>query len=113
MTAMPSAAGPRKSAAPSARSPREASRAPGARSGASTSGTVFARTPSPRKRQAAEPRGDVARAVVRPKGGDGQRHQETDLDVAVPVLADEDDRHRVERDPDEERAPDGGTAGTV
>ena len=51
ITLRPSAAGPRKSAAPSAVPAFPASRAPGASSGARTSGTVFASTPTPSRRQ--------------------------------------------------------------
>ena len=39
--------------------------------------------------------------------GDGERHEQADVDIAVPVQADEKDRHGVEGDPDEQRSANG------
>ena len=106
MTATPSAAG-RAGAHAERPSDTRRRRAPGARIGASTSGAVFARTPRPTRRQPHEPEDDVPRSPVGDQRRDRERHEETDLDVAVPVLADEDDRDGIERDAREERPPNG------
>ena len=42
----------------------------------------------------------------------GQRHGKAHLNVTVAVLADQDDRHRIECDPHEEGAPNGASLGT-
>ena len=105
ITATPSA-GRTKSVAPSALPAVEASRAPGASTGASTSGTVFASTPTPSTRHASS-QWTTSRERRCASSAATVSVTRADLDVAVPVLADEDDRDRVQCDPDEQRPPDG------
>jgi hypothetical protein len=59
------------------------------------------------QKAAGQPEDDVARSPIRDERGDGECYQQADVDVAVPVLADEEYRHGVECDTDEQRSTDG------
>ena len=106
----PSTNGPRKSAAPIVRPSFDAARKPGASSGASTSGIVFANAPRPSARQPAS-QGTASRAPSRSLLVGNERPQseddeEPDEDVDVLVLADEQDRDRIEADPHDQQPAD-------
>ena len=87
------------------------SRAPGASSGARTSGVGLREDAQPEQKRTTQPEDDVARAPKRDERRAGEGHEQPDVDVAVSVLADEDDHHRVQCDPDEECAAHRGSGG--
>lgn len=59
------------------------------------------------QKAAAQPENQIARAPVRNECGDGKGDEQADVDVAVPMLADEEYCHGIEGDPHEQGPTDG------